>query len=77
MDSLFSSSDLSAIWLTVKLASLVTFIIGTPLAWRLVAHTNSAFKGAVSTVLALPIVLSPTVIDFYLLLAKEPSAPLG
>ncbi len=79
MDSLFSSGDLSAIWLTVKLASLVTLIllvIGTPLAWWL-ARTRSVFKSAVGAVVALPIVLPPTVIGFYLLLSMGPNGPLG
>ncbi len=74
-----SASDLQAIWLTVKLATLVTLIlliIGTPLAWWL-ARTRSALKSAVGAVVALPIVLPPTVIGFYLLVAMGPRGPLG
>src|SRR5664279_4272058 len=74
-----SPSDLQAIWLTVKLATLVTLIlliIGTPLAWWL-ARTRSGLKSAVGAVVALPIVLPPTVIGFYLLVAMGPRGPLG
>lgn len=79
MDALFSSGDLAAIWLTVKLASLVTLIllvIGTPLAWWL-ARTRSMFKGVVGAVVALPLVLPPTVLGFYLLLTMGPQGSLG
>ena len=73
------SSDLAAVWLTLKLASVVTLlllIIGTPIAWWL-ARTRSALKGVVGAVVALPLVLPPTVIGFYLLLAMGPNGPLG
>jgi molybdate transport system permease protein len=79
MESAFSSADLSAIWLTFKLAAVVTVIlllVGTPIAWWL-ARTRSWWKGPVSAVVALPIVLPPTVIGFYLLVAMGPSGPLG
>ncbi|MDO8292577.1 MAG: molybdate ABC transporter permease subunit [Gallionella sp.] len=79
MDSAFSSADLSAIWLTFKLAAVVTVIlllVGTPIAWWL-ARTRSWWKGPVGAVVALPIVLPPTVIGFYLLVAMGPSGPLG
>jgi molybdate transport system permease protein len=79
MESAFSSADLSAIWITFKLATVVTLIlllIGTPLAWWL-ARTRCAWKGAVGAVVALPIVLPPTVIGFYLLVAMGPNGPLG
>ncbi len=79
MESIFSTADLSAIWLTFKLASVVTLIlllIGTPIAWWL-ARTKSGWKGAVSAVVALPIVLPPTVIGFYLLVAMGPNGPIG
>jgi molybdate transport system permease protein len=79
MESAFSAADLSAIWLTFKLATVVTLIlllIGTPLAWWL-ARTRCAWKGAVGAVVALPIVLPPTVIGFYLLVAMGPNGPLG
>jgi len=72
-------SDLAAVWLTLKLASVTTLlllVIGTPIAWWL-ARTRSAFKGAVGALVALPIVLPPTVIGFYLLVAMGPNGPVG
>ncbi|HTN93263.1 MAG TPA: molybdate ABC transporter permease subunit [Gallionella sp.] len=74
-----SAADISAIWLTVKLATLATFIlllVGVPVAWWL-ARTRSRWKGPVGAVVALPIVLPPTVIGFYLLVAMGPDGPLG
>ncbi len=68
-----------AIALTVKLAGLTTVILlllGTPLAWWL-ARTTSPLKSAISALVALPIVLPPTVIGFYLLVALGPNGPLG
>ena len=79
MDSVFSAADLSAIWLTCKLAVVVTVIlllVGTPVAWWL-ARTRSWLKGPVGAVVALPIVLPPTVIGFYMLVAMGPNGPLG
>ena len=71
--------DLQAIWLTVRLASLVTLIllvVGTPIAWWL-ARTGSWWKGSVGAVVALPLVLPPSVLGFYLLLAMGPHGPVG
>ena len=65
--------------LTLKLAGITTLIlllIGTPLAWWL-ARTHSWLKGPVAGVVALPLVLPPTVIGFYLLVTMGPSGPLG
>jgi molybdate transport system permease protein len=79
MDPLFSTADLSAIWLTVKLATVVTLIlllIGTPVAWWL-ACTRSAWKGPVGALVAVPIVLPPTVLGFYLLVTLGPNGPIG
>ncbi|MBC2677184.1 MULTISPECIES: molybdate ABC transporter permease subunit [Pseudomonas] len=73
------ASDLGAIWLTVKLASLTTVIlllVGTPVAWWL-ARTASPWRGAVGAVVALPLVLPPTVIGFYLLLLLGPHGFIG
>lgn len=73
------SNDLGAIWLTLKLASVVTLlllVIGTPIAWWL-ARTRSKFKGVVGAIVALPLVLPPTVLGFYLLLAMGPNGPVG
>lgn len=74
-----SSGDIDAILLTLKLASLVTvilLIVGTPLAWWL-ARTQSWLKGPVGAVVALPIVLPPTVLGFYILIAMGPHGFIG
>lgn len=74
-----TAEDFAAIWLTLKLATTVTFLlllIGTPIAWWL-ARTKSRLKGPVSAVVALPLVLPPTVIGFYMLLAMGPHGPFG
>jgi molybdate transport system permease protein len=69
----------SAIVLTLKLASLTTgvlLLLGTPLAWWL-ARTRSWLRPAVGALVALPLVLPPTVIGFYLLVAMGPQGPVG
>src|SRR5574340_471289 len=74
-----SQADWSAIRLTLELAGVTTallLVIGTPVAWWL-ARTRSVWKGAVGAVVALPIVLPPTVIGFYLLVAMGPQGPVG
>lgn len=71
--------DLSALWISVRLATmtvLVLLIVGTPLAWWL-AHTRSKFRPIVEAAVALPIVLPPTVMGFYILVALGPYGPLG
>lgn len=76
---ILSDGDLQAIWLTLRLAGVVTAIlllIGTPVAWWL-AHSRSWFKGLVGAVVALPLVLPPSVLGFYLLLAMGPNGPVG
>jgi molybdate transport system permease protein len=76
---MLDSSDVAAIWLTLRLATVVTLLLlvfGTPLAWWL-ARTHSRLRHAVGAVVALPLVLPPTVIGFYLLLAMGPNGPLG
>jgi molybdate transport system permease protein len=68
-----------AVWLTVKLAGITTLILlllGTPLAWWL-ATTRSWLKGPVNAVVALPLVLPPVVIGFYLLVLMGPNGPVG
>ena len=73
------ASAIQAIWLTVKLASVTTLVlllVGTPLAWWL-ARTPSRAKGVVVAVVALPLVLPPVVIGFYLLLLMGPNGPVG
>jgi len=76
---MIDSADVAAVWLTLKLASLVTVLllaIGTPVAWWL-AHTRSRLRPVVGAVVALPLVLPPTVIGFYLLLALGPNGAVG
>ena len=71
--------DLSALWVTLRLAAMtmvLLLIVGTPLAWWL-AHTSSRFRPIVEAVVALPIVLPPTVLGFYILVALGPYGPLG
>lgn len=75
----FSPADITAIWLTLKLATLVTLLlllIATPLAWWL-ANTHSRLKVPVSALVALPLVLPPSVLGFYLLIAMGPQGPVG
>ncbi|MFN3985482.1 MAG: molybdate ABC transporter permease subunit [Rhodocyclaceae bacterium] len=71
--------DFAAIRLTLKLATVTTvilLIVGTPIAWWL-ARTRSKWKGVVGAVVALPLVLPPTVLGFYLLVAMGPNGPVG
>ncbi|WP_414691804.1 molybdate ABC transporter permease subunit [Noviherbaspirillum sp.] len=76
---MLAPEDWSAILLTLKLAAVVTvllLLIGTPLAWWL-AHTRSRLRAPVAAVVALPLVLPPTVLGFYLLVAMGPQGPVG
>ena len=71
--------DLSPLWVTLHLAgvtTLVLLVLGTPLAWWL-ARTRSRIKPAIEAITALPLVLPPTVLGFYLLVVLSPAAPLG
>lgn len=71
----FSAEDLAAVWLTLKLASLTTvllLLLATPLAWWL-ARTSSRWRAPVGAVVALPLVLPPTVLGFYLLVSLGPN----
>lgn len=71
--------DLSPVWLTLRLASLSTLILlllGTPLAWWL-AQTRSRLKTPIEATVALPLVLPPTVLGFYLLIALRPDGVIG
>ncbi len=71
--------DWQPVWLTLKLAgttTLLLLIVGTPIAWWL-AHTRVWYKQALSAVVALPLVLPPTVIGFYLLILLAPEGLLG
>ena len=70
---------LQAVWLTLQLATLTTLVlllIATPLAWWL-SQTQSWWKGAVGAFVTLPLVLPPSVLGFYLLVAMGPAGPLG
>jgi molybdate transport system permease protein len=76
---MFSADDLQAIGLTLRLASVTTLLlllIATPLAWWL-AHTPSRWRAPVGAVVALPLVLPPTVLGFYLLLTFGPQGVGG
>lgn len=76
---MLSPADLGAIWLTLKLATTVTallLVIGTPIAWWL-TQTRSWLKGPVGAIVALPLVLPPTVLGFYLLVAMGPNGFIG
>lgn len=76
---MLNPDDLQAIWLTVRLAATVTAIlllIGTPIAWWL-ARCKAWWKGPVVAVVALPLVLPPSVLGFYLLIAMGPNGPVG
>ncbi len=71
--------DWSAIRLSLELATLtiiVLLLIGVPIAWWL-ARTRSRWKGPIGALVALPIVLPPTVLGFYLLVLMGPAGPVG
>ena len=74
-----SSLDLTPLWLTLQVASLTVvllLIIGTPIAWWL-AFTRSRFKIPMESITALPLVLPPTVLGFYLLIFMGANGPAG
>jgi molybdate transport system permease protein len=76
---MLSENDLMALFITLKLALISTgvlLLIGTPLAWWL-ARSEWRFKFLFEAMVALPLVLPPTVLGFYLLLALGPLGPLG
>lgn len=76
---ILTDSDLQAIALTIKLASIVTGILlvtGAPIAWWL-ARTESSWRGPIAAIVALPLVLPPSVLGFYFLIAMGPTGPLG
>jgi len=71
--------DLVSAWLTLRLAATTTallLVIGTPIAWWL-ARSRSWLRKPVGAVVALPLVLPPTVLGFYLLVAMGPAGPVG
>ena len=70
---------LDPLWLSVQLAAITTVllvVIGTPIAWWL-AQSTSRWKPIVQTAVAMPIVLPPTVMGFYLLIVLGPAGPIG
>lgn len=76
---MISDNDLQALWITLQLATLTTVILlllGTPLAWWL-AHSRRKIKPVIEAIIALPLVLPPTVLGFYLLLALGPQGIFG
>lgn len=76
---ILTADDYAAIRLTLKLASVTTVLLltlCTPLAWWL-AHARSRWRGPIGAVVALPLVLPPTVIGFYLLVTMGPNGPVG
>jgi molybdate transport system permease protein len=74
-----SPADWSAVRLTAELAALTTallLLVGTPIAWWL-ARTRSRAKPVLAALVAMPLVLPPTVLGFYLLLLMGPHGPVG
>ncbi|WIO73727.1 molybdate ABC transporter permease subunit [Porticoccaceae bacterium LTM1] len=79
MNELISAADISAVWLTLKLAlvtTMVLMLLGTPLAWWL-SRTSMRGKSLIEALIALPLVLPPTVLGFYLLVLLGANGPLG
>jgi len=75
----FSAADLAALWISVKLAVITVaclLLLATPLAWWLASGRSKA-RIVVEAVTALPLVLPPTVLGFYLLLLLGPYGPVG
>jgi molybdate transport system permease protein len=76
---MLNPEDITALWITLQLAAVTTLLLlalSTPLAWWL-ARTRSAFKPVVDAIVTLPLILPPTVLGFYLLIALGPEGPLG
>lgn len=76
---MFSPADIDTLLLTFKVASLATILMllfGTPLAWWL-ARTHSKWRGIINAVVALPLVLPPTVLGFYLLILLGKNGIVG
>ena len=79
MNGLFGAEAWAAVRLTAELATVTTLlllVLATPLAWWL-AHTASRWRAVVGALTTLPLVLPPTVLGFYLLVALGPEGPLG
>ncbi len=79
MTGFLQSLDMTAVWLTVKLAAVTVvllLLVGAPLAWWL-AFTRSRWKPVAEALTALPLVLPPTVLGFYLLILLGPAQAPG
>lgn len=79
MTSASASMDLTPVWISLQVSALTVIcliIIGMPIAWWL-AHTRSHLKIPIEAITALPLVLPPTVLGFYLLLFLGPNGPAG
>ena len=77
--SVFNFAGAGPLWLSIQLAAttmIILIVVGTPLAWWL-AQTSSRWKSVVQAVVALPIVLPPTVLGFYLLIVLGPNGAIG
>ena len=73
------SGDLQAVWLTALLAATTTLLLvplASLLAWWL-ARSTSSYRSVIEAVVAMPLVLPPTVLGFYLLIMLNPSRPWG
>ncbi len=71
--------EFAPLWLSIQLAvvtTVVLLVISTPLAWWL-AHTQSRFRVFIEAIVAMPIVLPPTVLGFYLLVVLGPNGAIG
>ena len=76
---MFTDADLTALWITLQLAlvsTLILLVLGAPLAWWL-ARSRWRYRFVAEAIVALPLVLPPTVLGFYLLLLLGPRGPVG
>ncbi|MEJ2385288.1 MAG: molybdate ABC transporter permease subunit [Xanthomonadales bacterium] len=76
---MFTDADLTALWITLKLAlisTIILLVLGAPLAWWL-ARSRWRYRFVAEAIVALPLVLPPTVLGFYLLLLLGPRGPVG
>ncbi len=77
--SALDAGDFAALWLSLKLAGVVTVLLlmlSTPIAWWL-SRSRSRLRDPIAALITLPLILPPTVLGFYLLLAMGPDGPIG